>query len=411
MLTTRAFITGFGDRFSTTIGDAARKESTTTALGIQSPSHISIVGGGLAGLSTAYHFLTKANNTSASVTIYDKHSVGKGGASSVAGGLLHPLSPRGNKVAHWGLEGLASTRRLVNEASKFVPECILREKLYRVALTEENKQNLCRTATEILPEHCRWMEQDEIDRTLGIKTSLGGVELFNGCGVIHVPSYLRGLLAACQEKGQVDWKITDNPADLRLQSSNERNKGPWIWACGAGVIQEEEYFEKTVREKFPLQIVRGQSIELTPTTTCENVSFEAALCGKYISPLPDKNRMLVGATHEFKKEALSPSELKEELRKKSYELAPTLWDNSTVHAITCGYRAQSQRGALGRVPMIGRTNDKDWIYTGLSNRGLLHHGIYGEKLVDMILASYDEENECPVTKQHPHLNWWKGKMS
>mmetsp|Transcript_26869 Transcript_26869/g.29737 ORF Transcript_26869/g.29737 Transcript_26869/m.29737 type:complete len:104 (-) Transcript_26869:23-334(-) len=103
--------------------------------------------------------------------------------------------------------------------------------------------------------------------------------------------------------------------------------------------------------------------------------------------------MLIGATQEFKKDALSQSEFVKELKNRSYNLAPTLWDNSTVHAITCGYRAQSQRVNLGRVPMIG------------------HHGIYGGKLVDMILASYNNENECAITKQYPHLNWWKKKFT
>ncbi len=46
---------------------------------------IAIVGGGLAGLSTAYHLLEQATN-SLHVTIWDKEPVGVGGASAVAGG-------------------------------------------------------------------------------------------------------------------------------------------------------------------------------------------------------------------------------------------------------------------------------------------------------------------------------------
>jgi len=209
-----------GNCLCTTIKGPTREKST---LALHSPSHISIVGGGLAGLSTAYHFLSKVDSTEAgaSVTIYDKYDVGEGGASAVAGGLLHPLSPRG-KVAHWGLEGLASTRELLTEASRFVPDCILRQKLYRVALTEENRKILSGTASEILPTHCKWLEKDEISDILGIDDSMGGVELFNGCGIIRVPSYLKGLLAACREKGNVESKIIDNPAELRSQT-HERN--------------------------------------------------------------------------------------------------------------------------------------------------------------------------------------------
>ena len=48
------------------------------------PQNIAIVGGGLAGLSTAYHLLK--NSPTSSITIFDKTLPGQGGASSVAGG-------------------------------------------------------------------------------------------------------------------------------------------------------------------------------------------------------------------------------------------------------------------------------------------------------------------------------------
>ena len=46
--------------------------------------NVGIVGGGLAGLSTAYHLLQK--NPSVRITIFDPTHPGNGGASSVAGG-------------------------------------------------------------------------------------------------------------------------------------------------------------------------------------------------------------------------------------------------------------------------------------------------------------------------------------
>lgn len=48
-------------------------------------NNIAIVGGGLAGLSTAWHLLESSNNP-LKITIYDKCKVGAGGASAVAGG-------------------------------------------------------------------------------------------------------------------------------------------------------------------------------------------------------------------------------------------------------------------------------------------------------------------------------------
>ena len=59
--------------------------STTTRGSPLVESHnVAIVGGGLAGLATAFHLLQKAPNTK--ITIFDKALPGCGGASSVAGG-------------------------------------------------------------------------------------------------------------------------------------------------------------------------------------------------------------------------------------------------------------------------------------------------------------------------------------
>jgi glycine/D-amino acid oxidase-like deaminating enzyme len=61
------------------------------------PKKVAVVGGGLAGLSVAYHLLeqcggpavTKKSTAAAvKITIWDRASVGDGGASAVAGGYV-----------------------------------------------------------------------------------------------------------------------------------------------------------------------------------------------------------------------------------------------------------------------------------------------------------------------------------
>lgn len=64
---------------------------TSSSVSPSSKNKIAIVGGGLAGLSTAYHLLTYSmtqNIDIPSITVIDKTTVGKGGASSVAGGYV-----------------------------------------------------------------------------------------------------------------------------------------------------------------------------------------------------------------------------------------------------------------------------------------------------------------------------------
>lgn len=67
-----------------------------------------VIGGGFAGLATAYHLAAYGSD----VTVFDPNEVGSGGASSVAAGLLHPLTPRG-KIIWKGAEGLAAAKELI----------------------------------------------------------------------------------------------------------------------------------------------------------------------------------------------------------------------------------------------------------------------------------------------------------
>ena len=69
--------------FSTKSFNNAENQNSLSAI-----NNIAIVGGGLAGLSTAYHLLevSQLSNMPLRITIYDKSMVGEGGASAVAGG-------------------------------------------------------------------------------------------------------------------------------------------------------------------------------------------------------------------------------------------------------------------------------------------------------------------------------------
>lgn len=64
---------------------------SSSSLCITTSNNVAVVGGGLAGLATAYHLLEKKKSSELfsgdiHVTIFDKASVGTQGASSVAGG-------------------------------------------------------------------------------------------------------------------------------------------------------------------------------------------------------------------------------------------------------------------------------------------------------------------------------------
>jgi hypothetical protein len=117
----------------------------------------------------------------------------------------------------------------------------------------------------------------------------------------------------------------------------------------------------------------------------------------------------LGATTEFKfkEEPWDEATVESDLKERSYPFSSKLWDDGTVDKVTSGVRVQSDRGNYGRMPMIGRFHTPihadSWIFTGLSSRGLLYHGVFGEILTSMILGIDDKEFE------HPCLDWWQKK--
>ena len=209
---------------------------------------------------------------------------------------------------------------------------------------------------------------------------------------------------ACQESssGTAQWSIEENVSDWKSRLSEFDTV---VFAAGSGLFHDGVLCEDA--EDFPAEMVRGQSIEMNVNKMDGNKPNEAVLCGKYVAPMLEKDKILIGATHEYKSEALSETEVWDELKKRSYELSPDLWDQGAVSRITSGYRVQSKRGKHGRMPIIGRScgdiHNNSWLFTGLSSRGLIYHGIFGDILSSMII----DNNEEAMLEQHPDLNWWK----
>ena len=370
--------------------------------------------------------------------------------------LLHPLSPRG-KLVHWGLEGLEATNRLLEAATAAtaattngksrekavqqqqqqqqqhdtITQMILRNQLYRVATTRQHVEQLRATA-QLLPNLCIWKQPDELPTILRQASSssshvvLGALLLKNGCKVLHVPTYLRALWKACEQ-------ISNNSSSVVWSLEHDWRKDiheydAVVYAAGSGLFEQQQGCSCTDAllsvDDFPIQLVRGQSAELKLSAAIlqrqEEQDLPALLCGKYISPLPEPNMVLVGATHEFCPTPMDRESVVQELKERTQDAAPWIWgdnddDDATnngpqIHRWASGIRVQSERGRNGRMPLIGRLATKDhpntWIFTGLSSRGLLYHGIYGDILTDAILAN----TEDVIHSRCEDLTWWKEKV-
>ena len=306
-------------------------------------------------------------------------------------------------------------------ATKYQPSCLIKQHLYRIALTATNVQQL-QDSAEKYPELATWLSGQEINKQLGAD-SMGGLKLSNGCQVIHVPLYLTALWEACEAKarecdGKIIWdKIQMNGDDSALLFESRHDTV--IYSAGSGILRDRLICDDNV---LPVQLIRGQSIIMEMSQDFDVPKTEALLCGKYVTPLPmslaesqmahskSKERFVIGATHEYSTK-FSEDEVFNELKQRSYQLAPRLWDNGVVQKLTCGIRMQSTRGKYGRMPIVGRIpssegrrdNDNTWVFTGLSSRGLIYHGLFGHWLAEAVL----HDDESMLSRHFAEFDWWK----
>jgi len=237
--------------------------------------------------------------------------------------------------------------------------------------------------------------------------------LTDGCKVVHVPTYLQGLWKECEELsgGTATWCV-EGGEELPRSAEDWKTRlvgfDAVVLSAGAGLI--EDSIVSSNMTAFPATMVRGQSIEMTlEGDAAKAYPNEAILCGKYMTPVAKSGgKVLIGATHEFRAEAMDPTEVADELRGRSLNISPYVWEYGKVDRITSAQRVQSQRGRYGRMPIIGRAetgrvHENAWIFTGLSSRGLIHHGVYGDILSEAIL----ENDEDAITRSHPDIIWWK----
>ena len=303
---------------------------------------------------------------------------------------------------------------------------VLRSEIFRLATSTKQADQLQQTAQN-LAEFCQWKETSElpVSSLVDAKDVCGGLRLHNGCKVLHLPSYLKGLWAACRA-----WQVR-NPdfevqwEQLDMQKAHVSSPDFWnefdavVWAAGSGLFESGDFSNWLLgsslpdASKSPVQLVRGQSVEVRLPVSIEDSSRQQALLsGKYISPLPDPQCVLIGATHEFQPAPLAHDEVKRELQERTQSFSPHVWDKGAiVERYTEGTRVQSQRGSRGRLPIVGKLDVHSpcdhWIFTGLSSRGLLYHGVYGKLLAKAIL----EGSEHCLESQCQDFDWWRPKKS
>ncbi|PIN11374.1 D-amino-acid oxidase [Handroanthus impetiginosus] len=403
------------------------------------PLRYAVLGAGFAGLSVAWNLLQHGSKEShLCVDIYDEVGVG-GGASGVAGGLLHPYSPKVKLLWH-GAEFWKESLNLLNVAEGAllklanegkcetlgnVESPIVRRRgilrpvvnLKNMRIMTENAQN-CLTSCRIEPIH------EDAARNLipNISVPLNLAFYMPEALNINAQSYLQGLYLACENlandisnMGYVRRELSFHKKSIQsLQElAGEYDAVIICFGTRAGFLPE-------LSGKLPLRTCRGVIAHLQ---LCDDMREEypehspSILSDAWLAVHGARNIDL-GSTWDWSSRNYSrdvtreeASEAMEVLLPKASSVYPAI-KNWNITGAVAGLRAMPPITADGSLPLLGCVDEyidgghkcKYWLFAGLGARGLLFHGWLGKLLAFAVLSC--DENLLPS-----ELTSWKHKMN
>lgn len=344
---------------------------------------VAVVGGGLAGLSTAWHLLRAPSG--ADVDLYDAAGVGSG-ASSVAAGLLHPLNTQGNPA--WrGRDAVASALCMFRDVQDAREPPFYR----RTGLRKEVKKKGVLAG---------YVEEDE-------------------AYAVDSARYLQAVASACTRIGlRLERRQVESLVDLQDYDAI-------VVAAGAAFGTVAEF-----RGALPLRCKRTWTVDCVPGASMDSVSGNASapsLLGSGYA-VRHGDRWSLGAVHEDHPggqdalRATSEPASDDGVRAEAIlAKAAAAWP-AEMAALACapirlqsGVRALPPNVSEGRLPLLGRADHVDvawkradpsrssapvvWVFVGLGARGLLYHSLLGEATARAVLTG--SEDAIP----HELLRW------
>jgi glycine/D-amino acid oxidase-like deaminating enzyme len=366
---------------------------------------VAIVGGGFSGLATALKLAKGAKL----VHIFDPLAVGSAAASSIAGGLIHPHTPRGNLIWN-GLQGFYSSKSLLDTLESGGYKNIIREdiKLMRPAFTQDDLDSWNK-ASDSWPELVDCIDTQNI-RLMGLSEHAVGCFLIKTALVLHPVRYLQALWKAvaadCDASAWFHSSITDISqlsASYDVVVLANGHSMPQLWSSppidGNGKPSP----------KLKVNYVQGRIFQYDN----ENIKLDyAILGGEYIVPTDDvlrsnpRSLLSCGSTHEhlqesdvwnessrfiFQQQTPVSDSVEGKLQSKLHHLYPTLQDSQPL-SIASAIRLVTERSHLGRLPIVGkhRSYDNVWTIAGMGSRGLVYHALCADYLVKAIAQGSEE---------------------
>ena len=308
---------------------------------------IAIIGGGFAGVATAWH-LTHTYNFQ--VTLFDPAGIG-GGPSGMAAGLLHPYAGAHAKLNWRGHEGMAASLKLLQR----VPQAAQNTGLLRPAFTKDQETDFALSAEK--NSDVQWTSNSLVNKP--------GIFISNAW-TVDCKKYLEGL-----------WKDCPN-ATLKIEKIDHLDELEKF-----DVVVIATAFSALEFANIKLTAVKGQLLQVEWPEDLPPLPFPIS-SQAYIVMQPDKKSCIIGST--FEKGFSSPlpdiKKASAELKPKYTQMIPGL-ENAKIIDCRAGVRAATP----DHRPLIRQINARTWIFTGLGSKGLLYHALIASELAQQLSLS------------------------
>lgn len=401
--------------------------------------HVHLVGFGLAGAALAFFLCQRARKDQhVTLSVVDAAHAGcAGGATQAAAGILHPFTPRARKI--WlGDEGLACAKEILRAvAEPEAPPIARRSGLIRLASTEREAADYAAAATDLYSGELFWdRNRDQlfipdawvVDASAYVRAIRRYLERYHAEKIMMWET--RQVHSLDDEWRRVQMHLGARGAheSFMVVAAGASSKLliptlPLTWCGGHNLVYRRHDWIWPVSELA----VTSMSADAIPDTNISDIPVIGG--GSYLVPLPDRLRLIGGATKEY---GLTQAELLEVQSRSSAQqmdraraaLEPPLvalfarYANAARWASTressgptpsrlpgpvealYGIRALPPRNALGAVPLVGEVPQEALsmlpnasipervrvlYFTGLGSRGLIHHGIIGRLAAEAVL--------------------------
>jgi len=385
-----------------------------------------VIGGGFAGVATAYHLLQHCTRESpVHVHLFDPAGLG-GGASGAAAGLLHPFTSRGRPLweAERAMPAAMQLLRAAEAAAAPGQAFCWHQDLLRPAADDKQAGHISGHAAVCAGVAAHLLGAEEaLQKLPGLRRprTLPAL-LVQGGAVVEPRGYLRALWMACgAAAAAAGGKVVLQRDHVTSLADLERQHGPWaavVVAAGAAAAALPE-----VGDIFPVDIKEGYTLQLAPPAGGAYPQDAPSVLGGTYMASHGGARVVVGASKGPGKQlSTAPQACGREATAQEAEMATaalqpaitSIWEPAAdwrVDRVQFGVRSLPRRNGEGTLPLTGRlTSAADfhddsrwWVVTGLGARGLVYHAWLGELLASAVVA--DDESMLP----EPLMRWRRPK--